>query len=440
MSPRRLLGIKGSRPGSGQIHLFITNHRLTGGRTGREVAERLLISRPAGAVSTRTGRAAEDHRRSARRGGYSERHQPATPRMMTRASVRLRASASTAARPVGGAPILLAGTPLVHCSTGRVVLAGRSCLEGEYGRERPARVDAMGNADFWRSLKNEFTRLAEYEHRAVPDPADRRRLTAYGDYTGASDAEGRWTLSDGVTADFRLLFQEAAIKAAFVLKPRAGAKPLEFWLHSLAQFLNDHENAHPDRGHLGVWGDRGGVIRDVPAASAIYCSDLLKKYAIDKAAVRSPGGKPVDAARARHAVENAVGLPASTRHLGKAAVRRPRRWEDVKLDFLSDERIQVWIGGDPQTYNYAEFGCADRRTGGPNTAWKMLQVLAASHGVIPATSRTAVRDWPAMEKQLQRLRAVLRQHFGLTDDPLPFRRNEGYRLRLQIGRALSLDK
>ena len=35
----------------------------------------------------------------------------------------------------------------------------------------------MANADFWQTLKAEFQRLAEYEHRVVPDPAEVGVLT-----------------------------------------------------------------------------------------------------------------------------------------------------------------------------------------------------------------------------------------------------------------------
>jgi hypothetical protein len=154
----------------------------------------------------------------------------------------------------------------------------------------------MRNVEFWRSRKNEFRRLADYEYQAVPNPADRRRLYAYGDYTGAnSDATGRWKLSDGLSADFRISFEEAATMAASGLKAPPGAEPLPFWLHSLAHFLEAQEQTREDRGHLGVWdAKRGGIIRDLPAASAAYCSWLAKERAAHEAAtsISSTGNTP----------------------------------------------------------------------------------------------------------------------------------------------------
>jgi hypothetical protein len=112
----------------------------------------------------------------------------------------------------------------------------------------------------------------------------------------------------------------------------------------------------------------------------------------------------------------------------------------VEITFLSDERIQVWIVGRPQTYNYAEFGCMDRRSERPNQVWRMLRLLAEAEGALPATARSAQPGWPAMEKQLERLRKVLRRHFQLSEDPLPFKKDTGYRLRCKIRRVASIDK
>lgn len=89
--------------------------------------------------------------------------------------------------------------------------------------------------------------------------------------------------------------------------------------------------------------------------------------------------------------------------------------------------------GRPETYNYAEFGCVDRRSERPNTIWALLKILARADGKIPDTNRTHEKSWPAIEKQVENLRKLLRDHFNLADDPLPFRRGTGYRLRCHIG-------
>jgi hypothetical protein len=124
----------------------------------------------------------------------------------------------------------------------------------------------------------------------------------------------------------------------------------------------------------------------------------------------------------------------------KLRASRPYAWEAVEIAFLSDERIQVWIDGRPETYNYAEFGCVDQRSERPNKAWQMLLLLAKAGGVIPATARSMTPDWPAIEKQVERLRAVLQRNFNLDEDPLPFETGAGYRVRFKIRLAESFDK
>lgn len=158
----------------------------------------------------------------------------------------------------------------------------------------------MKKAEFWRNLKNEFQRLAEYEYRTVPDPADRQRLHAYGDYTADCGAVGSWRLAGGLSADFRTAFEEAATTAGCALQGSSGAEPVQFWLHSLARFLANQEEGIAERGHLAVWDpNRGGVIRDVPAAAVFYCSWLIKERARDEAATSQESNVPQRAVQRR---------------------------------------------------------------------------------------------------------------------------------------------
>jgi hypothetical protein len=119
---------------------------------------------------------------------------------------------------------------------------------------------------------------------------------------------------------------------------------------------------------------------------------------------------------------------------------RAQKWDEVKISFLSEERIQVWVAGQPETFNYAEFGCIDQRSGLANRVWEMLKLLACNEGVIPDSGRISDKQWPATEKALERLRRLLRRRFGIAENPLPFRRGIGYRLRCKIGNAVSFDK
>ena len=137
----------------------------------------------------------------------------------------------------------------------------------------------MTELEFWPKRKHEFRELAELEYAVVPDPADSRRLYAYGDYSRKQSSRfGSWTLNESFSLDFHASFEEAAALAGHALNPPADVTAIHFWLHSLFQFLLEVDRTSVDRGHLAV-GDRerGGIIRDVSAASAMFCSYLAAK-------------------------------------------------------------------------------------------------------------------------------------------------------------------
>jgi hypothetical protein len=146
-----------------------------------------------------------------------------------------------------------------------------------------------GRVTIRRTLKNEFRRLAEYEYRAVPDPADSRRLSAYGDYTGAhASGIGCWHVGHGVSAEFRISFEELATTGGASLKAPYGVEPLQLWLHGLATFLAVGEHPYENSGYLVVWNPhRVGIVRNAAAASAVYCSYLATKCAAEEVGVSS---------------------------------------------------------------------------------------------------------------------------------------------------------
>lgn len=108
------------------------------------------------------------------------------------------------------------------------------------------------------------------------------------------------------------------------------------------------------------------------------------------------------------------------------------RWDQIEILFLSDERVQINHGTKTETWNYAELGFVDRRNGKANRAWLVLRALAEASGVI----RDAVKTdsaWSRLEKRIQEIREVLRKHFGIDADPVPFVQGTGYSARFKIG-------
>ena len=106
-------------------------------------------------------------------------------------------------------------------------------------------------------------------------------------------------------------------------------------------------------------------------------------------------------------------------------------WEQIEITFLSDERVQIRSGKNIETRNYAEFGFQEGRSKNPNRAWETLRRLAELRGVIRDGTEGRL-PWPKVEKQVQEIRKVFREHFGISSDPVPFVEGTGYQARFKI--------
>jgi hypothetical protein len=192
----------------------------------------------------------------------------------------------------------------------------------------------MANAEFWRKLKDEFTELAKQEYSVVRDAGDGRRLRAQGDYSsGGGGGIGCWFVNDSFSADFRASFDETAVCAGHALNPPPGANPLEFWLHSLFQFLLEIDETREDRGHLVV-GDKehGGIVRDLCAASAMYCSILATRARDFVRRFQEPGAIEGVRIRARQMLAEGATHQQVCQRL-KDAPRPPRvEWRHLSWD------------------------------------------------------------------------------------------------------------
>jgi len=144
-------------------------------------------------------------------------------------------------------------------------------------------------------------------------------------------------------------------------------------------------------------------------------------------------------ARLLHWMAEAIEQVArSSKNLCSSTKLQVANWEEIEIDFTSEERVQIRIGKQLETCNYGELGFEDRRSGKPNRAWLLLRVLAAQGGTIREAVRTG-EDWPKVEKRIQEIRKSLRNYFRLLDDPLPFVEGTGYRTRFAIRVARSYE-
>jgi len=113
-------------------------------------------------------------------------------------------------------------------------------------------------------------------------------------------------------------------------------------------------------------------------------------------------------------------------------------WDSIELSFLSDERVQIRNGAEIKTLNYAEFGFQDGRSGKPNGAWLTLREMAKNNRTLKHRGNIG-KTWSIVEKNIQNVRKILKAHFGITIDPIPFVSNVGYQASFKIGCRRSFD-
>jgi hypothetical protein len=178
---------------------------------------------------------------------------------------------------------------------------------------------------------------------------------------------------------------------------------------------------------------KDGNIAHVFSESAGFCEDLALS-GTEGASTQAAGDFPkVDVAcdTRRGGTEPAHGRPATVEN---GADGGGATWEAIEVSFLSDHRVQIRNGTNAETLNYGELGFADRRAkqGKPNRAWVTLRVMAEQNGIIRDGAKMNA-EWSRVEKRIQEIRKVLRGHFGIAADPIPFVEGTGYQTRFKIG-------
>lgn len=106
------------------------------------------------------------------------------------------------------------------------------------------------------------------------------------------------------------------------------------------------------------------------------------------------------------------------------------KWEQVFIQFISDDSIKITVGKIAKRYHYAEIGFKDRRkhTNESDTHWKLLQYLASHNGEISAENY--VKE---CQKKIQTIRSRLKIILNLSDDPFYlYRKEKMYRTRFLI--------
>lgn len=98
-------------------------------------------------------------------------------------------------------------------------------------------------------------------------------------------------------------------------------------------------------------------------------------------------------------------------------------WGNVVIRVVDNEHVELVLGATCETRSYRELGMADaRKKDAPDEVWALLLVFARVHGALTWLDPQAKRTIP---QKLSRLRARLREAFGIEGDPFRAYNNEG---------------
>jgi hypothetical protein len=195
----------------------------------------------------------------------------------------------------------------------------------------------------------------------------------------------------------------------------------------------DFDTEHPIRAVLAVWqplensqlddDERQAINRALAGSQSLWMGEALRK------------------------VNSAKTDPGDTNRDHRSVLLNPvqaRAWSEITICFLSDERVQVTIGSQTGTINYAEMGFASKKNGTPVKAWGTLRVLAQRNGRIALAADS--QQWAVLEKRVQEIRKKFKAYFRLTEDPISFiqktpktRNTFGYRSEFNISCHNSFD-
>jgi len=111
------------------------------------------------------------------------------------------------------------------------------------------------------------------------------------------------------------------------------------------------------------------------------------------------------------------------------------KWDEVSMEFVSNEAIRIRAQNVREIYNFAEMGFKDRRKGDrPDSLWGVLRDGFGKHGGeiswnISVDSKT--RD--NLKEYVRKIRKRLRAFMEIEDDPFfPYRKSKSYKTKFSI--------
>ena len=119
------------------------------------------------------------------------------------------------------------------------------------------------------------------------------------------------------------------------------------------------------------------------------------------------------------------------------ATTKDTKWENITIRFLNDYDVEIKNGKKIFKSDYEKMGFADNRKDTKQEteakkSWKLLQALSISKNVFSLNTLT-LQGRDRGKKQKQELSRLLKQYFGIADDPISYdETKKEYRLKIQL--------
>jgi len=117
-----------------------------------------------------------------------------------------------------------------------------------------------------------------------------------------------------------------------------------------------------------------------------------------------------------------AGSASETKRAERVTARFPKidglQWEDVKMEFISEDSIKVTAKGKSKVFMFAEAGFRDERKGDlPDSRWAFFKTLAKLNGELSWKSGITANERGQAKAAIKDIRARLKRLMGIDDDP-----------------------
>jgi hypothetical protein len=139
-------------------------------------------------------------------------------------------------------------------------------------------------------------------------------------------------------------------------------------------------------------------------------------------------------------IEDGSLSPASilSRSVKRASNVFPRlpglRWEEVTIDFTSNDSVKIAARGRSKSFRFAEIGFSDLAgVGKPDLQWELLQYIARHNGMLSWSDKAGARVRDGAKAKIKVIRRRLKAVMHIDADPFePYRKVKAYMPKFTI--------